>query len=514
MAEFDKDAPEFVPGKLNLVSKVATSTSVVTDEKVTESLKDEKKSDPVDDVTETIAKVRIKHDFEGERKNYRDTMDHLRSGMKFSELNIPAPCLQALTHDMRYTEPTQIQAETIPVTLAGRNVLAQAQAGSGKSIAFSIAILNRIDTSVQQVQAICLAPNRHLASQIHDDALVSLSKYFDPPCRTELAVRSIDPSDKGPPKGAVCPAQVVVGTPGTVIKYIKSKYINANAVKIFVVDEADEMIKESEKGNSANVLSIKKKLPKAVQTLFFSATYPPQIKDLAKNVVGDKAVWITVEKLSDLILDKIFQVKIELKDREKIDILEDVYSFITIQQSIVFCETKAECNEVKKTLNKRKFACSVIHRDIANADEEFELFRQNKTQVLIATNILARGIDVPSVAIVINYDVPRLYSEKKGSRGFGDTADCETYSHRISRCCRMGNPGTAISLIKTQTDARVVRQVEQYYDTNLHSWKEDDIEELARAHNALQGGALQEDIVVEFASCLLNAKADATDWAA
>jgi superfamily II DNA/RNA helicase len=134
-----------------------------------------------------------------------------------------------------------------------------------------------------------------------------------------------------------------------------------------VVDEADELIKD---GKSSAVLSIKNKLPKTVQTLFFSATYPDVAKELATNVVGDKARWITVDKLSDLILDKIFQVKIELKDREKIDILEDIYSFITIQQSIVFCETKKQCDEVHSTLTSRSMglSCSVIHSGIKNSD--------------------------------------------------------------------------------------------------------------------------------------------------
>lgn len=469
MSEFSKEKESAPAAKLNMVNQTL------------------KKDDAaVDDVTESVAKVKIRHEFEGDRSNYRNTFDHLKSGISFNDLSIPPSCLHALTHDLKYSEPTQIQAETIPIALKGRNVLAQAQAGSGKSIAFAIGMLNRVDTTDNRTQAICIAPTRHLASQLMADAVTPLAKYMDPPCRTELAVKSEDPKDRGPPKGATCPAHIVVGTAGTVIKWIKDKYISANAVKIYVVDEADVMVKES-KGGSTQALQIKNKLPKNIQTLFFSATYPPDILALANSLVGENAVTIKVKKVSDLILDKIFQVKVECKTRSKVDILEDVYSYFSIQQSMVFCETKRSCDEVAAKLQSDGFTCSVIHSAITNADEEFELFRQNKTKVLISTDILARGIDVPTVAIVINYDVPRLFDER--ARHFTSKADCETYTHRIARCSRMGNPGTAISLLKTPQDTVVIREIEEHFDTFLKDWDENDIESLSEKHAQLQSGA-------------------------
>lgn len=507
MAEFNKDAPEFVPtdvtstvGKLNLVRPTATSKLQTSTEK---------KDDAVDDITANVGKVKIRHDFEGERKNYRDTLDHLKSGKTFADLDIPPSCLQSLTHHFHYFEPTQIQAETIPPSLAGRNVLAQAQAGSGKSIAFAIGMLKQVDTNMNSVQAICIAPTRHLASQIHDDAVVPLAKYMDPPCRMELAVRPIDPNDRGPAPRSVCQSHVVVGTAGTVIKWIKNKYINAKTVKVFVVDEADEMVKESQGSASSQVLQIKQRLPKDVQNLFFSATYPPDILNLATAVVGEHAVMIKVKNLSDLILEKIFQVKIDVKKRSKVDILEDIYSFISLQQSIVFCETRKQCDEVKDKLTSDGFTCSVIHKRILNADEEFQLFREDKTKVLIATNIFARGIDVPKVGIVINYSVPRFYDEVRDC--FSDRADFEIYSHRISRCSRMGNPGTAISFLETDTDRKLIKEIEEYYDTSLYSWDEDDIEELAIAHASLQSGASVASILEDRSK---NTNADASNWTA
>ena len=493
MAEFNKDAPAFTPaGKLNLVSTQAASTA-------TAAASDKKDVvDPVDDVTASVAKVKIRHDFEGDRKNYRNTFDHLRSGKTFGDFKIPASCLHALTHDLRYNEPTQIQAETIPITLAGRNVLAQAQAGSGKSIAFAIGILNQIDTTDNRVQAICVAPTRHLASQLRDDAIIPLAKYMNPPCRVELGVKSEDPTDRGPPRGASCPSHVVVGTAGTIIKWIKDRYINPNAV-----------VKESKGSASTQVLQIKNKLPKTIQTLFFSATYPPAIMTLANTLVGENAITIKVKKVSDLILDKIFQVKIECRTRSKVDILEDIYSYFTIQQSMVFCETKRQCDEVHDKLKADGFTCSVIHSKIANADEEFELFRQNKTKVLISTDILSRGIDVPTVAVVINYDAPRLFDERQ--KRFTDTPNCETYTHRIARSSRMGNPGTAITLMKTACDAKVVHEIERHYDTALHVWNEDDIENLAEKHAALQGGASVEAVLDEEKKTVVD-KEDESDW--
>jgi ATP-dependent RNA helicase DDX19/DBP5 len=458
-------------------------------------------------ITDSVAKVKIRHDFEGNRTNYRDTFDHLKSGTTFAELNIPPSCLQALTHDLRYNEPTQIQAASIPVTLQGRNILAQAQAGSGKSIAFAIGILHQLDTTVNRVQAICIAPTRHLATQLQKDAITPLSKYMNPPCLVELAVKSEDPKDRGPPKGATCPAHVIVGTAGTVSKWLKDKYINPSSVKIFVVDEADEMVKESKGSASTQVLQIKNKLPKNIQTLFYSATYPPAILTLANTLVGENAITIKVKKVSDLILDKIFQVKIECRGRSKVDILEDVYSYFSIQQSMVFCETKAQCDEVAAKLQSDGFTCSVIHSKIEHADEEFENFRQNKTKVLISTDILARGIDVPTVAIVINYDAPRLFDERAGR--FSDKANCETYSHRIARCSRMGNPGTAITLVKTAHDAKIVKEIESHFDTSLNSWSEDDIETLAEKHAQLQSGASVEAVL----GGVSDEKVDESDWA-
>lgn len=411
MSDFNIDAAPFVPsgttataGKLNLVRDT-------TPKNEPNGAPVSKADDSIDDVTASVAKVKIRHDLEGDRTNYRDTFDHLKSGKTFAELNIPDSCLQALTNDLRYDEPTQIQAAAIPVTLQGRNILAQAQAGSGKSIAFTIGIINQVDTNVDRVQAICIAPTRHLATQLKKDALDPLSKYMQPPCNIELAVSSEDPKDKGPRKGATCAAHVIVGTAGTVIKWLKNKYINASAVKIFVVDEADEMVKETKGTASTQVIQIKNKLSTNIQTLFYSATYPPAILTLANTLVGENAITIKVKKVSDLILDKIFQVKIECRGRSKVDILEDVYSYFSIQQSMVFCETKAQCDEVAKKLHSDGFTCSVIHSKIANADAEFELFRQNKTKVLISTDILSRGIDVPTVAIVINYDAPRYFDE-------------------------------------------------------------------------------------------------------
>lgn len=308
-------------------------------------------------------------------------------------------------------------------------------------------------------------------------------------------------------------AHVVVGTAGTISKWIKDRYINANGVKIFVVDEADEMVRESNGSASTQVKQIKNKLPKDVQTLFYSATYPPDIMTLAKSLVGENAITIKVEKVSDLIVDKIFQVKIECRGRSKVDILEDIYTHFSIQQSMIFCETKAQCDEVAGKLHADGFTCSVIHRNILNADEEFELFRRNVTKVLICTDILARGIDVPAVAIVINYNAPRLFDER--AMRFSDKANCDTYAHRIARSCRMGNPGTAITLMSTPCDAKVVGEIERYFDTALHNWSEDDVDTLAEKHKLLQSGASIASVLGdEKKAATVEEVDDGSDWAA
>jgi superfamily II DNA/RNA helicase len=448
---------------------------------------DTKELDVTDEVVASV--VKAKTDTEGDGKNYRANLDHFRSGKTFEALNIPASCLHALTHDFHYEEPTQIQAEAIPFILAGRNVLAQAQTGSGKSIAFAIGLLNPVDTNDNRVQAICIAPTRHLASQLRDDAVLPLAKYMDPPCRVELAVRSEDPRDQGPPRGSSCPAHVVVGTAGTVIKWMRDRYIkDLSGIKIFVVDESDEMVKESNGGLSTQVMQIKSKLPQSSQILCFSDSSSCQTNHILNSLVGPGAVKImTREPVGASHQDNnIFEVKIECRERSKVDILEDIYSYFTIQQSIVYCETKKECDEVNKNLTDNGFPCSVIHGKSFAADEAFARFRQNTTKVLICTDILARGIHVPAVAVVVNYNAPRVFDASQQVMGFTEEANCESYAHRIGRSSRMGNPGIAITLLQTPCDAKVVSDIEQYYGKALHGWDEANIEALAEKHAALQ----------------------------
>jgi ATP-dependent RNA helicase DDX19/DBP5 len=308
---------------------------------------------------------------------------------------------------------------------------------------------------------------------------------------------------------------VVVGTAGTVIKWMRDRYIkDLSGIKIFVVDEADEMVKESnvKNGSSTQVLQIKNRLPENCQTLCFSATYPSTIMQLAKSLVGLEAV-IMIPKPDPIITpdeekeekvetDKIFQVKIECRDRSKVDILDDIYSYFSVQQSMIFCETKKQCDEVKEkltagqlTAGELDFTCSVIYGKSLDADKEFELFRQNKTKVLICTDILARGIDVPTVTFVINYNAPRVYDDSKHGKGFTDKANCETYTHRIGRCSRFGDPGTAITLLETACDKKVVSDIEQYYGKALHGWDEDEIETLSLKHAALQSGARMDAVL-------------------
>jgi len=454
-----------------------------------------KSSNTVDDVTQVIsqvANVTIADDVKA-GVIVDDTVDHLRSGVSFSSIErIPPFCLKSLTEDFQYGEATQIQAQSIPPILRSRNILAQAQAGSGKTIAFVIGMLNQVDTSKGVLQAICIAPTRHLAKQIVKDAVEPLAKYMNPPCTIALAVK---PEGKGVDvyrKGEKCPAQVVVGTAGSVKKWMQDRYLDPASVNVLVVDEADEMVKESRE-NISQCKAVQSKLPKTIQTLFFSATYPKEIMDLAYSLVGPHAIRIEVMNQSELILENILQIKIVVWPHDKLTALEAVFDNFSLQQTIIFCETKKGCDEVAATMHRREYTVSVIHGDIQNADEEFELFRTGKTQVLICTDILSRGIDVATIKVVVNYDVPRLFDDR--TRSFTDTPNYATYLHRIGRCCRHGKPGTAITLVGEGTsDLMLLQKIERYYETQLRPWAVRDMIDLVEIHKQIEHGDSAKDI--------------------
>lgn len=387
---------------------------------------------------------------------------------------------------MGFERPSKVQAATLPLIMDQKNIIAQAQSGSGKTVAFTCGLLSRIDLADRSgVQAICLAPTRELASQIYRDAMVPLSTYMEG-LVIEQALAGMRVA-----RGAKSNAHLIVGSPGRILDLYKQGYFTFSTVKIFVLDEADEMVAKTAKGRDlgAQTLEIKAAIPESAQILFFSATFTADILKYSKSIVP-KAYSVTLKNTESLVLKVIRQVTINTTDVAggKLKVLQDIYTALSIQQSIVFCGMKKEADAVSRMMIDTGFPVSTLHSDLENdqRDRVMEDFREGKSKVLVTTNALARGVDVPTVAVVVNYDLPVI---RKGAKIEPDHA---TYVHRIGRTGRFGRQGTAISFIHTAQDADIMSKIEAYYCPDggkmLTVWDPDDIEGLADDHNSRSSG--------------------------
>jgi len=355
---------------------------------------------------------------------------------------------------MGFDRPSAIQEEALPRILANppRNLIGQAQSGSGKTAAFTLGMLYRINVdSPATTQALCVTPTRELAVQIVDKAVRPMAANMTG-LKIELAIAGAEVADR---KRGV-DAHLIVGTPGKVVDWLKRKYINGKTIKVFVLDEADNMVEEG--GHRANSLLIKKVMPKTCQCLLFSATFPDEVVKFATKMV-DKPDKILIEHGPEfLVLDVIKQLWIDTRsyDGGKLEFLADIYSLLTIGQSIVFVGTVRDAEMVHRTLSEAGYTCSVLHGRVEGAQRDItmEAFRNGESNVLITTNVLARGVDVDNVCLVVNYDVP---VDKDGKPDF------ETYLHRIGRTGRFGRKGTAINLINDQRSLEVLAAIEQYF---------------------------------------------------
>ena len=444
--------------------------------------KDQKESE---DLTKRLQKLALERQKDSKNDRLKviqaDQNSHLSSAKTFDDLNLPKPLLEAI-YAMGFDRPSAIQEEALPRILADppRNVIGQAQSGSGKTAAFTLGMLYRIKVdSPATTQALCVTPTRELAIQIVDKAVRPMAANLAG-LKITLAIAGAE-MDRQTRK---VDAHLIVGTPGKVVDWLKRKYINAKTIKVFVLDEADNMVEEG--GHRANSLLIKKAMSKTCQSLFFSATFPEEVVKFAGKMVEkpDKILIedgpeflvrmilsfvIEREHMKSLnetngfslfvqVLDIIKQLWIDTRHYEggKLEFLADIYSLLTIGQSIVFVATKRNADMVHQTLESAGYTCSVLHGAVDNAqrDATMEAFRNGESNVLITTNVLARGVDVDNVCLVVNYDVP---TDRDGK------PDYETYLHRIGRTGRFGRKGTAINLISDQQSIEVLAAIESHF---------------------------------------------------
>ncbi|KAF7563016.1 hypothetical protein G7046_g1107 [Stylonectria norvegica] len=385
------------------------------------------------------------------------------SANSWQDLNLPPPILQGLMA-LKFLKPSKVQGKSLPLMLVNppTNMLAQSQSGTGKTAAFVTAILSRVDfTQPDQPQALALAPSRELARQI-EGVIKAIGRFI-----VELKVAAAIPGAL--PRGEPVRASVIVGTPGTVMDVIRRRQLDISKLKVFVLDEADNMLDQQGLGDQC--MRVKSMLPNHVQTLLFSATFPDKVMNYA-NKVAPNAHTLKLQR-SELTVKGISQMFIDCPDNNtKYDILCKLYGLMTIGQSVIFVKTRESANEIQRRMIADGHKVSAIHAafDGAERDELLSKFRNGENKVLITTNVLARGIDVSSVSMVINYDIPM--------KGRGDTEpDAETYLHRIGRTGRFGRVGVSISFVYDKKSFDALATIATTYGIDLVKLETEDWDE-------------------------------------
>ncbi|KKA30711.1 hypothetical protein TD95_004440 [Thielaviopsis punctulata] len=375
------------------------------------------------------------------------------SAVTFADLPISDEIKKALSA-LGFLKPSKIQATGIPLILKDppQNVIAQSQSGTGKTAAFGIGSLSRVDLSQpEQPQVLALAPSRELARQI--EAVFKQIGQFSEGLNIAAAVPG------GYQRDASIKANVVVGTPGTVFDLIRRKQLDISMLKVLVIDEADNML--DQQGMGEQCMRIRQKLPQNVQVLLFSATYPPKVLAYASKFAPNAAE-LTLER-GDQTVKGISQMYMDCPSEEdKYEILCKLYGLMTIGSSVIFVKTRESASEIQRRMEADGHRVSALHGafDGADRDRLLEEFRTGKSKVLITTNVLARGIDVSTVSMVINYDIPM--------KGRGDAEpDPETYIHRIGRTGRFGRVGVSISFVYDRKSFNALKEITEMYSIEL-----------------------------------------------
>ena len=363
--------------------------------------------------------------------------------LRFDELELSPQILRGIK-DMGFEEASPIQAQAIPVVLSGRDVIGQAQTGSGKTAAFGIPMLEKVDPDNKKTQVIILSPTRELAIQVADE-IRKLSKYMHgikilPVYGGQDITKQIRSLKGG--------AQIIIGTPGRVMDHLRRKTIRCEHVHTVVLDEADEMLNMGFREDIETILSY---IPEERQTVLFSATMPKAILDITKKYQKD-AVTIKVVK-KELTVPSIDQYYYDVKRKDKVDVLTRLLDYYDPKLSIVFCNTKRMVDELASELQGRGYFAEGLHGDMKQSqrDRVMNSFRNGKTEILIATDVAARGIDVDDVEAVFNFDIPQ---------------DDEYYVHRIGRTGRAGRTGMAFSFVVGK-EVYKLKDIQRYCKTKI-----------------------------------------------
>ncbi|CAL5221233.1 g3385 [Coccomyxa viridis] len=381
------------------------------------------------------------------------------SATSFEDLRLSPELLQGLYTEMKFEKPSRIQAKTLPMILQPpyRSLIAQAHNGSGKTTCFTLAMLSRVDPSLNQPQALCLCPTRELVSQ-NVMILKKMGKFTDIKATSTIAIASF-------PRNHRITEQVMVGTHGSLKNLYSKRVLKFQSVRVVVFDEADEMLKLDGFGSDSVrlVRDLRRDAQQPVQFLLFSATFNEIIKDYALRVTADNGkeevnqVFVPRE---DLSLDVIKQYQVECPTPiDKVVVLEEMIfpQCEKLGQTIIFVRTREIARTLHAALEKAGHRCTSIRGDLDHQlrDRVVNEFRTGITKILIATDVLSRGFDVTQVTLVINYDVP---VEKDLS-----TPAYETYLHRIGRSGRFGRKGAAFNLVSGAKEKQILESISEYF---------------------------------------------------
>lgn len=364
----------------------------------------------------------------------------------FGNLELSRKVYNAIS-DMGFEEPSPIQAEAIPHLMRGKDVIGQAQTGTGKTAAFGIPIIEKINTRFRGVQALVLTPTRELAIQVAEE-MSKIGKYREARIVAIYGGQSIDRQILALRRGV----QVVVGTPGRILDHINRGTLILKNLRFMVLDEADEML---DMGFIEDIERILVETPEKKQTLLFSATMPEEIQRLAQKYLQEPEL-LSVSR-DELTVPQIDQVFYEVREHNKFEGLCRVLDTSSINLGIIFCRTKRGVDELVAGLEARGYEAEGLHGDLTQTQRNkvMKKFKEGKVELMVATDVAARGLDIENVTHVINYDIPQ---------------DAESYVHRIGRTGRAGKTGLAVSFVIPQ-EYRLLRMIEKATNSRIKRLK-------------------------------------------
>ena len=361
----------------------------------------------------------------------------------FDDFNLNENLLRGI-FSYGFENPSHIQTLGIPIINTGRDLIAQAQSGTGKTGTFCIGALNKLNQELKETQILILCPTHELVRQI-SEVITSLGNYMDVTCMEVIGGTNLSECRRDLEKSP----QIITGTPGRVLDMIQKKYLFTNNINTLIFDEADETLSY---GFKETIYNIVRTVPDNAQICLFSATIPDEILELSKSFMNNPEE-IIVQKEA-LTLDGIKQFYINIKFNDwKYDILKDLYEMINISQCIIYINSKNKLMEVYRNLADDNFPVSYIHGELTGNERKQTMidFKSGKSRILLSTDLLSRGIDIQQLSLVINFDLPKSK---------------ETYIHRIGRSGRYGRKGVAINLVGDR-DMDRLQELITFYDTKI-----------------------------------------------